>query len=1074
MKKITLLNPESAQQIFINHGWTDDAKYFIHVESDSSEPMLNAVRFNENLSGNSLSFGFGNTFNIGLDEFTNETHLEIRDVEELGVLLLINQKPQFLRVFQTADESKIMQIGSQYPNLEIIDFGSEKNENIKDLKGILNCSNLHTLNLDNCPSLVDISGLTYLNKLTTLWLDGFADDSQFHFICTCTKLQILSQNYSQLLFPNHLAELTELTGLFLADCNIQDLSPLINLKNLSRLYLSKCQNIDDLSALRNLSSLTELTLSDCTKITTLSPISNFKELINLNISGCNNLRELSPLENLNALKSLNLSKCNKINDLTAISKLNTLIELDLSGCRKINDLTPLSGLSSLSYLNLSGCENLVELSPLSPICSLTFLDLSYNENITNLNSFSELRMLSDLNLFGCENLCDINSISELKLIRKLNLSYCQITDLNSLSSMSLLKHLELEGCDGLEKQLKPISELFEITFLNLSGCKKLCDLTPLSGLKNLSILNLGSCTKLTDLSPLSQLKKLISLNLCYCQNIDELAPISDFPALKELDLSGCDSLQILPEFSKLHSLTNLNLSDCQNLNELGEISNLCTLEELDLSFCGKIKELAKISGLSKLTKLNLAGIENLTTFPFLSGLISLTNLDLSSCGNLTRIKNIQHLTELKKIDLFDNPNIRDFEEISSLINLRELNWIDPVACNIVLMTASFNRKDISFIKVKISEWILELNLSKDSNGFAFNILNCLSCIESPDKIQFLLDLTDSMRSRGLQSEFKNDLDAYTWETWCNLALKLEKDDALSSLFAAVNELDIVREAEVLLGPVIVATSKMIEKYPEEKENLLNWVNEQLQLLEEHSEEQRQIAPSAAVFFAALNRKDDVLFWLQKATDEKAPLWRERVLKALVKHYAEHENFSEARRLLDEMVIQDEKDLAIASLAKAMAAKYPVEAGFLLHNIHEAGVSAEAARNLLSQPAMLREPQGIYQLLLHLQSNPEELAETLEKLIELDPEGKITDAVKQLFLQPQVTGPSASVLLELCKHPAIADFVKPRALEKYKNQLQAEVEIELAHSVPLLIARMQKDELLDEDEAQELTQLLSIQ
>jgi hypothetical protein len=392
-------------------------------------------------------------------------------------------------------------------------------------------------------------------------------------------------------------------------------------------------------------------------------------------------------------------------------------------------------------------------------------------------------------------------------------------------------------------------------------------------------------------------------------------------------------------------------------------------------------------------------------------------------------------------------------------------------CGFILMSCSYKSKDYYCINENIQSWSESIVLSKNSVEYVGLVLNCLKYTVKQKRTKFLNSVSDLVRTRGLQSEFKNDLDAYTWETWCNLALELEKADALSSLFAAVNDLDIVREAEVILGPVIVAASKMIEKYPEEKDTLLNWVNEQLHLLEGHNEEQRQIASSAAVFFASLNRKDDVLFWLQKATDEKAPLWRERVLKALVKNYAEHENFSEARRLLDEMDIQDEKDLAIASLAKAMAAKYPVEAGFLLHDIHEACVSAEAARNLLSQPAMLHEPQGIYQLLLHLQSNPDELAETLEKLIELDTEGKITDSVKQLFLQPQASGPSASVLLELCKHPAIADFVKPRALEKYKNQLQERANQELTLSIPQLIAEMQEAELLENDEALDLKQIM---
>lgn len=231
------------------------------------------------------------------------------------------------------------------------------------------------------------------------------------------------------------------------------------------------------------------------------------------------------------------------------------------------------------------------------------------------------------------------------------------------------------------------------------------------------------------------------------------------------------------------------------------------------------------------------------------------------------------------------------------------------------------------------------------------------------------------------------------------------------------------------------------------------------------------SPIGCRVFASLNKRDDVLYWLQKATDAKAPIWRERVLNALVKHYAHKENFTEARQLLDEMQIQDEKDHAIAALAQAMAASHPVEAGFLLDEIQEASISSESARKLLQQPSMLLAPQGIYQVLLHLQSNPDELASALEMIIERDTVGSIAESVKQLFIQTPASGPSAAVLLELCKHPSIADFVKPRALEKYKSELQERVNRELSQSVPNLIAEMQNAALLEDDEAQELTILM---
>jgi hypothetical protein len=351
------------------------------------------------------------------------------------------------------------------------------------------------------------------------------------------------------------------------------------------------------------------------------------------------------------------------------------------------------------------------------------------------------------------------------------------------------------------------------------------------------------------------------------------------------------------------------------------------------------------------------------------------------------------------------------------------------------------------------------------------LLNCISSIDLNKRKTHLVEVSIAIRSRGIESESSNDLDAYTWETWCNLVLELNAQDAFACLELAVNELNIPRETEVILGPVIEAASEFIQKYPSEKEKTVQWVNEQLNQLESYPQETRQIAPSAAVFFASLNKKEEVLYWLQKATDEKAPVWRDRVLLSLVAYNARKNDFSESRRLLELMQIQEEKDKAISCLANAMATKYPIDAGFLLDEIKQTTVSSAAALNLLQEPAVLREPQGIYQLLLHLQSTPDELASTIEKLIEQDTEGKVATSLKQLFLKPQLSGPSAAVLLELCKHHSITDYVKPRALEKYKLQLQQRLEAEKASMVTHLIAEMQQEDLIDDQEAQELTQQL---
>jgi hypothetical protein len=272
-----------------------------------------------------------------------------------------------------------------------------------------------------------------------------------------------------------------------------------------------------------------------------------------------------------------------------------------------------------------------------------------------------------------------------------------------------------------------------------------------------------------------------------------------------------------------------------------------------------------------------------------------------------------------------------------------------------------------------------------------------------------------------------------------------------------------------MGPVIVAYSDLAELYPKEKENFLQLVKNILQLLDGHAEEERQIAPSAAVFYASLKMREEVLFWLDKATDEKVPQWRERVLLALIKYYSRNEKFSEAQRLLDEMIIQDEKDMAVAIISEHMASKHPVDAGFLLDEIKDLRISSSTAKKMLAEPAMFVKPQSLYQLLLHLQETPDELADCLEAIISKDTTGKSADALRNLFVKKIISEPSALKFLELCEHKAISDFVKPRALEKFKKYLTEKSAIESTTAIPFFILALQEYELINVEEANELTQ-----
>jgi hypothetical protein len=111
-----------------------------------------------------------------------------------------------------------------------------------------------------------------------------------------------------------------------------DLRQLSTSFNLSTLFLSN-NNLDDISPIRNLVELTKLDLQ------------------------CNRKPfDTRPLLKLTKLRKLNLESC-CIRNVKPLSMLTNLVELDLS-YNNVKDLTPLKSLTNLTYINLRnvGCK----------------------------------------------------------------------------------------------------------------------------------------------------------------------------------------------------------------------------------------------------------------------------------------------------------------------------------------------------------------------------------------------------------------------------------------------------------------------------------------------------------------------------------------------------------------------------------------------------------------------------------------------------------------------------------------------------------------------------------------------
>lgn len=151
-----------------------------------------------------------------------------------------------------------------------------------------------------CRSLTDLSGLSRLPALRTLFINGTA-----------------------------VSNVDDLAG-----------SPL------SSLTLLHMKTLDSLNSLQECPELTELTLRDCPRVEEI-PAGSLDSL-SLSAAGWPNMSSLASQRNLRTLKL----EVDNLEDITALTRLPHLAELDLSKCRSVNGLRPLLDMPSLTHLQV--------------------------------------------------------------------------------------------------------------------------------------------------------------------------------------------------------------------------------------------------------------------------------------------------------------------------------------------------------------------------------------------------------------------------------------------------------------------------------------------------------------------------------------------------------------------------------------------------------------------------------------------------------------------------------------------------------------------------------------------------
>jgi hypothetical protein len=230
----------------------------------------------------------------------------------------------------------------------------------------------------------------------------------------------------------------------------------------------------------------------------LSPLLALTNLESLHINVDEKLSSWHVADKLNTLRSLakslvNLAIYTDIEKYDFLSSLTKLIELDLCGVNATRDD------AELRFCHIRGLNDLTMLN----VTSRSYNDMKHISHLTNLQ---------ELNVTDCRCKLDFKTISNLPKLECLIMSDYDFgraddeMDMKQLSHLKNLTYLDMSICKNI-MSFVALSYLRRLKEINLEYSKTAADISPLSCLTNLQTLHIHECG-ITDVSKLTVLKSL--------------------------------------------------------------------------------------------------------------------------------------------------------------------------------------------------------------------------------------------------------------------------------------------------------------------------------------------------------------------------------------------------------------------------------------------------------------------------------------------------------------------------------------------------------------------------------------
>jgi len=254
------------------------------------------------------------------------------------------------------------------------------------------------------------------------------------------------------------------------------------------------------------------------------------------------------------------------------------------------------------------------------------------------------------------------------------------------------------------------------------------------------------------------------------------------------------------------------------------------------------------------------------------------------------------------------------------------------------------------------------------------------------------------------------------------------------------------------------------------DSLTNWANQEVdRFLSSHSTNfLRDFGPSICLFYAQMKRESKVSEWLEKLTEPSVPRWRDRIYLALAKWEMERGDVENPCLRLKEMNQGSEKDELLELLALHLAKEKPLEAGELLDQISEEWRQLSLSEELVKVPNFTEPAENAYRLLLHMEREPEKLADWVVALLQNNPGNQLAKQLARRFgPQMQENRQLKNIFNEFTDHAALRDVTRKKDIDTFMALIDQNPDRLKSIFLSGLLLEMKREDMIKQEDLEDV-------